>query len=285
VAIHPLAVVSPDARVARDVQVGPFTVVEPEVTLAAGCELASHVVVKRGTCVGRGTRIGEGTVLGGLPQHTAVPERPGGVSIGSNNVIREHVTVHRALHKGATTCIGDVGLLMAGCHVAHDCVLGNSVILTNGVLLAGHVEVGDQAYLAGAVAVHQFCRIGRNAMVGGMARVLKDVPPYVTIDGATGLVVGLNLVGLRRAGFERDAVRQLKEAYRLIYRRGLRWQEMVDTLRREFASGPVTEFSHFFAGGRRGFVQERRVPNRAVIKLHRDDHPADDQTLPNKAAG
>ncbi len=283
--IHPLALVSPDADVDHNVEIGPFAVVEPDVTIDAGCHIAAHAVIKQGTHLGRNNFVAEGAVLGGLPQHTSPPEKPGKLVLGQHNVIREMVTVHRSLDAGSETRIGNHNLLMVGCHVAHDCRLADSVILTNHVLLAGHVEIDQQAYLAGAVAVHQFCRIGRTAMIGGMARILKDVPPFVTVDGATGLVVGLNLVGLRRNGFAPEEIRALKEAYRVIYRQGLRWQEVQETLQRRFADGPAALYRTFFAGGRRGFVQERRVPDTATIKLHGDKNTSASQQVAKKAVG
>jgi UDP-N-acetylglucosamine acyltransferase len=148
-------------------------------------------------------------------------------------------------------------------------------------MLGGHVKVGSRAYLAGGAAVHQFCRIGRLAMVGGMARVRQDIPPFVTIDGGTCMVVGLNKVGLRRAGFERNEIAQLKEAYKLVYRSGLCWEEMLDALEREYLVGPAAEFAPFFRDGSRGFVSERRTPPRATVRLVRDE--ADTPSVERKA--
>ncbi|MEX2305945.1 MAG: acyl-ACP--UDP-N-acetylglucosamine O-acyltransferase [Pirellulales bacterium] len=275
--IHPLAVVSPHAELGTNVRIGPFCVVEAGVVLGDGCHLAGRVTVKSGTEVGRDNLVLEGTVLGGMPQHINMPEHPGTVSIGDGNVFRENATVHRALEAGNVTRIGNRCLFMVDAHVAHDCTVGNHVVLTNGSMLGGHVEVGDKAYLGGAAAVHQFCRIGRLAMIGGMARVIRDVPPFAMLDGATAMVVGLNKVGLRRAGFTADEFAELKSAYRVIYRRGLTWQEMLDTLRLQFPSGPAAEFLPFFLGGKRGFVQERRTPPGAIVRLVRDD--ADDATV------
>lgn len=274
--IHPLAVVSPHAEVGTNVRIGPFCVVEAGVVLGDGCHLAGRVTVKSGTVLGRDNLVLEGTVLGGMPQHVHMPEHPGVTTIGDGNVIRENVTVHRALEAGHVTRIGSRCLLMVGAHVAHDCTVGDSVILTNNALLGGHVSVADKAYISGGVAVHQFCRIGRLAMVGGLARVLRDVPPFVTIDGGTTMVVGLNKIGLRRAGFTLADTGQLKAAYRMIYRSGLAWDEMLDALRVQFPVGPAAEFLPFFlAGGKRGFVQERRTPPGAIVRLMREE---DDET-------
>lgn len=272
--IHPSAVVHPSARLGRGVSIGPFCVIEQEVTIGARCKLDSHVVIKQGSTLADDNHVCEGAIIGGLPQHVHMPERVGDLVIGSNNTIREHATLHRALEEGQTTRVGDHNLFMVGVHVAHDCLVGSHTIFANNAMLAGHVVVEDRAYVSGNVAVHQFCRIGRLAMVGGLARVIKDVPPYVTIDGTSNYVVGLNFVGLRRNGFTSEQIAQLKLAYRTIYRSGMKWQEILERLRVEFASGPAACYAAFCAGSRRGIVAERRLPPGATIKL-RDDLEAE----------
>lgn len=278
--IHPAAVVSPHAELGTNVRIGPFCIVEAGVVLGDGCHLVGRVSVKSGTVLGRDNLVMEGTVLGGMPQHIHMPEHPGVVTIGDANVIRENVTVHRAMAAGQATQIGNSCLLMVGTHVAHDCTLGDNVILTNNTMLGGHVTVADRAYLSGSVAVHQFCRVGRLAMVGGLARVRQDVPPFVMIDGGTTMVVGLNKVGLRRAGFTPTEVLQLKSAYRLIYRSGLPWDELLDALRLEFRTGPASEFLPFFLHNKRGFVQERRTPPGAIVRLMRDEDDDSTESIP-----
>lgn len=268
--IHPSAIVSPGASIAASVRIGPLSVVEPDVVIGEGCILESHVVIKSGTTLGSDNHVFEGTVLGGLPQHVHVPDDPGRVVIGSRNTLRENVTVHRALQPDHATVIGDDNLLMVNAHVAHDCHLGDHTIVTNNAMLAGHVTVEDRAYLSGAAAVHQFCRIGTLAMVGGQAHMVQDVPPFVTVDGLSSLVVGLNQIGLRRAGFDLAAVRQLKAAYRLIYRSGLTWTEVLRRLKSDFAEGPAARFYAFLSTTTRGIVSERRGPAGATIKIHRD---------------
>lgn len=269
--IHPLAVVSPHAELGSNVRVGPFAIVEAGVVVGDGCQLASRAVVKTGTVLGSDNQIFEGAVIGGMPQHIHMPQHPGRVEIGDGNVIRENVTIHRALEAGHVTRIGNRCLLMVAAHVAHDCTVGDGAILTNNVMLGGHVTVGEKAYLSGGVAVHQFCNIGSLAMVGGMARVTRDVPPFVMVDGGSTMVVGLNKVGLRRAGFTPEDVRQLKAAYQVIYRSGLAWEEILDVLRLEFPVGPAAEFRPFFLAGTRGFVQERRTPPGAIVRLVREE--------------
>lgn len=267
--IHPSACVSAEAEIDPSVEIGPFCYIAAGVRLAAGCRLLANVSIHENTTLGEGTTVYEGAVLGGLPQHLSVPEQTGRLVIGARNTIREHVTIHRAMQAGAATTIGDECLLMVGAHVAHDCQIGNHVILTNGVMLGGHVQIGDRACLGGNAAVHQFCRIGRLAMVGGCSKVTQDIPPFTLTDGGTAaMIVGLNRVGLRRAGFSREEVLSLKSAYRLIYREGLAFHETISALRERFPVGVAAEFAEFFENGRRGFVQERRSPPKVVLRVH-----------------
>jgi UDP-N-acetylglucosamine acyltransferase len=272
--IHPTALIGSQARLGAEVRIGPFSVVEDDVTLGDGCVLESHVVIKSGTVLGSGNHIFEGAVLGGLPQHVHIPEHPGRTVIGSGNTIREHVTIHRPLEADHQTTIGDHCLLMANAHVGHDSAVAPNAILTNNVMLGGHVTVGPRAFVSGGVAVHQFCRIGALAMVGGQARIVKDVPPFVTIDGQSGYVVGLNQVGLKRAGHSPDAVLQLKAAYRLIYRSGLRWEDLLRRLQAEFPDGLAAQFHPFLSTTTRGIIPERRMPPGATLKLH----PAEEES-------
>ena len=276
--IHPTAVVSPRAVVHSRVEIGPFAVVEQDAIVGQGCKLAGRSTVKSNTVLGRDVVVGEGAVLGGMPQHLTPPEYPGRVIIGERTVIRENVTVHRAMNSEGETRIGADCLLMVGSHVAHDCRVGNRVILTNNVLLGGHVTVGDRAVLGGSVGVHQHCRIGRLAMIGAFARVVQDVPPFVLTDGEGGMIVGLNKIGLRRSGMNREEIEELKRAYRLIYRQGYTFDDMVAALEQTYASGPPAEFAAFFKSSKRGFVQERRSPPKVAIRLHpAADELADDE--------
>ncbi|MBN2217018.1 MAG: acyl-ACP--UDP-N-acetylglucosamine O-acyltransferase [Pirellulales bacterium] len=265
--IHPSAIVSPDAQIGSHVEIGPFCVLEPGAIVGEGCVLYGHVTIKSGTTLGDRNRVFEGAVLGGYPQHVHMPDRPGNVLIGEGNTIRENVTIHRPLSEAETTVVGDHCLLMVGAHVAHDCKVGSNVIITNNAMLGGHVIVEDRAYVSGGVAVHQFCRIGTLAMVGGQSRVVKDVPPYVTVDGQSSYVVGLNQIGLRRAGYSPDQIRQLKQAYRVLYRSTLLWDDVLKKLATEFPEGPAAHLREFCANTRRGIIPERRMPPGATIKL------------------
>ena len=168
--IHPLAIVHPDAQIGKDVTIGPFAVIEADVVIDEGCRIAAHVVIKDGTRLAARNEVCEAAILGGHPQHLKKPEQLGKLLIGTHNVIREHATLHRSMKPETATVIGDHNLFMAGAHVAHDCCVGSHIVLANNVLLAGHVTVADRAFVSGGVGVHQFCRIGTLAMIGGLAR-------------------------------------------------------------------------------------------------------------------
>lgn len=270
---HPLAIVNPAARIDRDVEIGPFCVVEADVVIGEGCRLETGAIVKNGVTLGRKNHLFEGAVIGGPPQHLQMPERSGRVVIGSGNTIRENVTIHRAMREEDATLLGDDNLLMVNAHVAHDCRIGDQTIFANNVLLAGHVCVADRVYFSGAVAVHQFCRIGTMAMVGGQAHIVQDVPPFVTVDGVSSCVVGLNRIGLRRAGYQREEIKQLKAAYQVIFRAGLTWNEILARLEQEHNQGAAAGFLEFLADTSRGLVKERRLPPGATIRLHRHTVP------------
>jgi UDP-N-acetylglucosamine acyltransferase len=268
--IHPTALVHPEAHIGEHVAIGPFSIIEDDCSIGDHSTIDSHVLIKAGTQMASHNRVHKGAVLGEQPQHLQAPEVTGRTVIGSKNIFRENVTVHRGLKTGMDTVIGDDNLLMVGSHVAHDCEIGNHVVLTNNVLLAGHVTIEDRVFLSGAVGVHQNCRVGTMAMVGAHARCVQDVPPFVTIDGSSTRVVGLNLVGLRRNGLARAEIKQIKEAYRLIYRSGLPHSEVLEQLRLEFDAGPAARYHPFISSSTRGIISERRSPPGSVLKLHDD---------------
>jgi UDP-N-acetylglucosamine acyltransferase len=266
--IHATALVDPRAELGQDVVIGPWCIVEAGVIVGDGCRLEARAVVKSRTTLGTDNEIGEGTVIGGAAQHVHVNDPGGTLTIGSHNRIRENVTIHRGWNNDAATIIGDHNMFMVGSHVAHDCRVGSHCILVNHVLLGGHVQVEDRAYVGGASAVHQFCRIGRLAMIGGIAKVTQDVPPFIMIEGGGDAeVIGLNKVGLRRNGYTPEQIVQLKTAYRIIYREGRRWSEVLEILKVEFRDGPAALFHDFLKSGKRGFVQERRISRKATLKL------------------
>lgn len=264
--IHPTAVIDSRAEIAPDVTIGPFCVIEGDVVIEAGCQLASHVVVKAGTRLGPNNTVAEGGVLGGRPQHVHAPPRVGRLLIGHGNTIREHATIHSGLHETDVTQVGNQNFIMVNVHIAHDCHVGDHNIIANNAMIAGHVLLENRVYISGAVGIHQFCRVGSYAMVGGQAHITRDIPPYITVDGLTSEVVGLNRVGLQRNGFTEEDMCQLKAAYRVIYRSELGWHEVLATLKRDFGAGPAGAFYEFLRHGERGFVQERRA-RRSMLRI------------------
>jgi UDP-N-acetylglucosamine acyltransferase len=266
--IHPTAIVDSRAELGQGVVIGPYCIVEAGAILGDGCRLEARAIVKSRTTLGRFNEIGEGAVIGGRAQHVQLQEPGGTLVIGDNNRIRENATIHRGWANDAVTTVGNHCMIMINAHIGHDSRIGNHCIIVNNVMIAGHVIVEDRAYLSGAVAVHQFTRVGKLAMVGGMAKIKQDVPPYVMIDGSTDAeVVGLNKVGLRRNGCTAEDMLQLKAAYRVIYREGRRWSEVLDLLQTHFSTGPAAAFHEFLKNGKRGFVQERRISRKATLKI------------------
>src|SRR5918997_791345 len=216
--IHPTAVVSPRAELARGVRVGPYALIEEDVQVGEGCEIGAHAVVKRFTTLGARNRVYEHATVGGEPQDVKFRGEPSRLVIGDDNLIREYVTIHRASGEGALTRVGSRNFLMVGVHVAHNCEVGDDNIFANGAALAGHIRVEDHAFLSNNVGCHQFVRIGRYAMIGGKAKIVQDVLPFFTTDGNPPRARGLNSVGLRRAGFTAESRRALRAAYRVLLR-------------------------------------------------------------------
>ncbi len=216
--VHPTAIVESGAHLAADARIGPYCVIGSEVELGAGVVLEAHVVVGGRTKIGAGTRIYPFASIGLPPQDLKYAGEPSTLEIGRNNVIREHVTMNPGTKGGGmVTSVGDEGLFMIGCHVAHDCRIGNNVVMANSAALGGHVHIGDFAILGGLSAVHQFVRIGAHAIIGGMSGVENDVIPYGSVMGDRAHLVGLNLVGLKRRGFSREVIHVLRNAYRLLF--------------------------------------------------------------------
>jgi len=216
--IHSTAVVSEQAEIGTDVEIGPYCVIDKHVKVGNGCKLISHVVISGHTTLGSDNRIFPFASIGHEPQDLKYHGEPSEVVIGSGNTIRENVTINPGTEGGGMlTLIGDDNMLMAYSHVAHDCLLGSGIVMANGATLAGHVKVDDGAIIGGMSAIHQFLRIGRYSMIGGMSGVVKDIPPFcLTAGGYRPGLAGLNLVGLRRRGFSNDRIKVLKEIYRIL---------------------------------------------------------------------
>ena len=252
--IHPSAQVHPSARLAPDVEVGPFAIIEADAMLGPGCRVAAHAIIKARAVLGANVKVDHFAVVGGDPQDLSFDANTAsGTVIGDRTVLREHVTIHRATKAGESTLIGADCLLMAGSHVAHDCVLGANIILANGCMLGGHVHVGDKAFVSGGVAVHQFCRIGGGALVSGNAVITEDVPPNALAHGRN-LVAGLNLVGLRRRGVPAPAVSEIKRAYHAVYATHGACSMLAQKALDEggYQTAEARDFLGFFLGGKRG---------------------------------
>ena len=255
--IHETAVVDPAAKVGANVSIGPYCVVGPEVTLGDGVVLKSHVVVDGLTEIGEGTRIFPFASIGTAPQDLKYKGEKSRLIIGRNNVIREHATMNPGTEGGGMeTRVGDNGLFMIGIHVAHDCVVGNHVIMANNATLAGHVVVGDFAIIGGLAAVHQFVRIGEHAMIGGLSGVEHDVIPFGSVMGERASLAGLNLVGLKRRGFDRDTIHGIRAAYRGLFEGAGTLEERLDGVIAEFGENSVVrQVADFIRGeSKRGLV-------------------------------
>lgn len=255
VEIHARALVSPSAHVGAGSTVGPFAVVEDEVHLGRNCVVSAHAVIKTGCRMGDGNRVFEHAVLCGPPQDLAFKGGPVAVHLGNGNVFREGVTVHGSARADQPTRMGDGNFLMALTHVAHDCRLGNNNIIANNVCLAGHVEFEDSIFVSGGVVIHQFCRVGRHAMIGGNAKVIQDVLPYCLVDGVPAKCRGLNSVGLRRAGLHREELIALKKAYRILLADSSPLEGKLERLE-ALESARVGQIVEFIRRSERGFCRQ-----------------------------
>jgi len=255
--IHPSAIVSPEAEIASDVEIGPYSVVGSEVTIRKGSVVGPHVVIEGPTEIGRNCRIYQFASIGAAPQDLKFKGEKCKVIIGNNNTIREFVTIHRATAADiGMTFIGDNNLLMAYCHVAHNCKLGNNIVMANAANLAGHIHVEDFVTIGGLSGVHQFCRIGCHAMIGGASAVTRDVPPYVVVSGNRAKIYGLNMIGLERRGFSAESLKALKEAYRIVYRSSLLLSQAIAKAKHELAdSEEVIRFLGFIENSERGIIR------------------------------
>ncbi|WP_342362382.1 acyl-ACP--UDP-N-acetylglucosamine O-acyltransferase [Terrarubrum flagellatum] len=260
VSIHAMAVVDSRARLGEGVKIGPFCHVGPDVSIGDNVELISHVVVAGRTSIGAGTRVFPFASLGHPPQDLKYHGEPSTLEIGANCVIREGVTMNPGTENGhMKTAVGDSCLFLANSHVGHDSIVANNVVFSNNVMLAGHCVVGQYAILSGGCAVHQYVRIGAYAFVSGLAGVVRDLIPYGSVIGAPAHLNGLNLVGIKRRNFSREAIHDLRRAYRLLFAEEGTLQERIEDVAGEFADHPVvSEIIGFMrAGGDRSFTLPR----------------------------
>lgn len=250
--IHPTAIIHPGAQIDPECVIGPYVVIDAHVVLGRGCRVGPQVYLTGHTVIGPGNIFHAGCVIGDAPQDLKYAQAPTRLRIGEGNTFREHATVHRSTREDADTIIGNGNLLMAGSHVGHNCVLGDSNIVANGALLAGHATLADRVFISGTCMVHQFCRIGRLAMMQGGSGISKDLPPFCVARDANE-IAGLNTVGLRRAGISADERLKLRRAYHLLFRSGQRRADAVAAALEQVGDCPVArELIEFVAASRRG---------------------------------
>ena len=258
--IHPTAIIHPQAKLGANVRVGAYAVIDADVELGADCVVGPQVYLTGVTKIGAGNQFHAGSVIGDAPQDLKYQDEPTRLNIGGNNVFREHVTVHRSNKLAEATVIGSNNLLMAGSHVAHNCVVGNHVILANGALLGGHATVQDRAFISGNALVHQFCRVGTLAIMQGGSAISKDLPPFTVARGDNG-ICGLNTVGLRRAGFSAAERLELKKLYHALFRGGKLLRSALAVAEGKFTSPGAKIMLEFIAAAKRGVCADTGVNN------------------------
>jgi UDP-N-acetylglucosamine acyltransferase len=254
--IHPTAIIDPAAELGAGITIGPYCTVGPDVVLGDGCRLHSHVVIDGRTTIGPGNEFYPFASVGLKTQDLKFDGGTTYLEIGSDNVFREHVTIHTATGDGLTTRIGSHNHLLAYAHVAHDCVVGDHVVFSNCGTLAGHVVVEDHAIVGGLAAVHQFCRIGRMSIIGGCAKVVQDAPPYMIVDGNPAVTRGVNKIGMERNGIADAVIRSLREAYKIVCREGLTVSNALDKVHAELPQSQELEhFVDFCRSSERGIAR------------------------------
>jgi UDP-N-acetylglucosamine acyltransferase len=254
--IHPTAIIHKNARISNDVKIGPYTIINDQVEIGEGSTIGSHVLIDSGTIIGKNCKIHHGAVLGTLPQDLKFKGEKTLLTIGDNTVIREYATLNRGTEYREKTVVGKDCFIMIYAHVAHDCLLGEHVILANSANLAGHVEIGDYAIIGGVVPVHQFVKIGAHSIVGGGFRVQKDVCPYALVGGYPLKTMGLNIIGLKRRGFLGKTIEILKQTFKLLFRSNLNTSQAVERIKSELEIIPeVQTILDFIAKSERGIIK------------------------------
>ena len=268
--IHPTAAIHPGAQIDTGVEIGPYTVIAEDVRIGKNTKIGPHVVIDRWTTIGANCNIFQFTSIGAPPQDLGYKGEKTEVIIGDNNVIREFVTIHRATTKQQRkTVCGSNNLFMNYVHIAHDCSLGDNIIMANSATLAGHVSIADHAIVGGLVAIHQHVRIGAYCIIGGATAVSKDIPPYVLAVGNRAKLYGLNSVGLRRQGFTRAELEEIKRSYNIIFRSSLTLSEAIERLKTEMPDSPhAKRFVDFITASKRGLARER---SKRKSDVHEED--------------
>ncbi|MCE9597200.1 MAG: acyl-ACP--UDP-N-acetylglucosamine O-acyltransferase [Spirochaetia bacterium] len=258
--IHPTAIIHSRANLHASVEVGAYSVVDADATIGEGCVIDTGVHIYSGVHAGKNNKFGHNCAIGGLPQDMHFDaQRKTGVSIGDNNTFREYFTVHRSTREDTPTRIGSDNYYMGNCHVAHDCVVGDENVFVQVAGLAGHVHVGNRTLISANSCIHQFCRVGDYALVAGLAKVVKDVPPYGTIDGNPATVIGINSIGMKRQGLTSDQRNAIKQAYKVIYHSKLNTTQALAELKATAMSPEVKSIVEFFEASDRGVTAHRDI--------------------------
>lgn len=256
--IHPSAVVHPSAQLGQGVIVGPFAVIDEHVIVGDACRIGPHTHLTGHTILGKRNRVHSGAVIGDAPQDLKYTDAPTRLRIGDDNVFRENATVHRSNKLEEDTVIGDGNFFMVNCHIGHNCLIGSGNIIANGALIAGHVTLADRTFISGNCVIHQFCRVGRLAMMQGTAGISKDLPPFCVARGPNGMC-GLNTVGLRRAGFSSEQRLALRRLYHHLFRTRDRLRVALESARAAFTDPACVELLDFVAASRRGIVRDTGI--------------------------
>ncbi len=255
--IHPTAIIAPTARLGEGVEVGPYAIIGPDVSLGKNTVIGPHAVIDERTEIGEDCRIFQFCSIGAPPQDLKYKDEPTRVVIGNHNTIREFVTIHRSTTADiGVTIVGNHNLIMAYCHIAHNCKLGDHIIMSNVATLAGHIHVEDYAIISGLTGVHQFTRIGAHSFIGGASGVARDVPPYTLANGNHAKLFGLNIIGLQRRNFPENTIKALKDAYRIVFRSDLLLETALEKAQKEVEDLPeVRNFINFIKESQRGVTR------------------------------
>jgi len=258
--IESTAIISKKAKLASDIEVGPYTVIADNVSLGPGTKIGAFCVIEGNTTIGKNCEIFTGTVIGSRPQDLKFKGEKNFLEIGDNNIIREYCTFNPGTGEGGRTIVGNNNLFMAYAHIAHDCLVGNHCVIANNGTLAGHVTIEDKAVVGGLVAIHQFVRVGVLSIIGGCSKVVQDIPPYSTCDGHPARVYGLNLVGLRRQGFSKEAIKELNLAFKILFNSGLSLKHALAKIGKEIKPGKETAYLlDFIKKSERGISRSCRL--------------------------
>lgn len=256
--IHPQAIISPKAKIEKGVTIGPFSLIEDEVVIKKGTVIGPYTVIKKWTTIGENNQIGIGVIIGESPQDVKFGGWRSYCQIGNDNLIREYVTIHRATDPEGITKIGNKNFLMAYSHIAHNCELEDEIVIANYTGLCGYVYVEKKAFISGLVGIHQFVRIGTLSMTGGLAKVVKDIPPYTVVDGNPARLRGLNVIGLKRAGFSPGLRENLKKAYRLLFESNLNLSQAIEKIKLDLPSTKeIAHLLNFISTSSRGILSRK----------------------------